>query len=58
MEGSGGPCSVKAVKRFVEKPDLEMTAKAYLESGEYFWNAGMFVWRVPVVENAFKAACP
>src|ERR1700712_5261852 len=46
--------SVRAVKRFVEKPDLE-TAKAYVDSGDYFWNAGMFVWRVPVVENAFKA---
>jgi len=33
------------VKRFVEKPDLE-TAKAYLDSGDYFWNAGMFVWSV------------
>jgi mannose-1-phosphate guanylyltransferase len=45
---------VMAVKRFVEKPDLA-TAKGYLSSGEYFWNAGMFVWRVPVVEAAFKA---
>ena len=45
---------VMAVKRFVEKPDLA-TAKGYLASGEYFWNAGMFVWRVPVVEAAFKA---
>ena len=45
---------VMAVKRFVEKPDLA-TAKGYLATGEYFWNAGMFVWRVPVVEAAFKA---
>lgn len=49
--------AVKAVKRFVEKPDLE-TARAYLASGEYFWNAGMFVWRVPVVEAAFKTHAP
>ncbi|HEY8993055.1 MAG TPA: mannose-1-phosphate guanylyltransferase [Lacunisphaera sp.] len=48
---------VMAVKRFVEKPNLE-TAKAYLASGDYFWNAGMFVWRVPVVEAAFKAHAP
>ena len=48
---------VMAVKRFVEKPDLA-TAQAYLASGEYFWNAGMFVWRVPVVEAAFKAQAP
>ncbi|MFZ5426010.1 MAG: mannose-1-phosphate guanylyltransferase/mannose-6-phosphate isomerase [Thermodesulfobacteriota bacterium] len=31
------------VRSFVEKPDLQ-TAKAYLESGEYYWNSGMFVF--------------
>ena len=35
------------VASFVEKPDLE-TAKSYLQSGDYFWNSGMFV---------FKAGC-
>ncbi len=33
------------VKRFVEKPD-EATARHYLESGRYAWNAGMFIWGV------------
>ena len=33
------------VKRFVEKPD-QTTAESYLQSGDYFWNAGMFVWSV------------
>lgn len=33
------------VKRFVEKPDLE-TAEAYLSSGEYYWNSGIFMFRV------------
>lgn len=33
------------VKRFVEKPDLA-TAQGYLDSGDYFWNAGMFIWSV------------
>lgn len=49
-----GGREVMKVERFVEKPDLE-TAERYLASGEYYWNAGMFVWRVPVVEAAFKA---
>ncbi|WP_174507946.1 mannose-1-phosphate guanylyltransferase/mannose-6-phosphate isomerase [Klebsiella oxytoca] len=31
------------VKRFVEKPDLE-TATKYLDSGEYYWNSGMFLF--------------
>lgn len=43
---------VREVKRFVEKPKLEV-AEAYLKSGDYMWNAGMFVWSVPVVEAAF-----
>lgn len=34
-----------ALKRFVEKPDLE-TATGYVHAGTYLWNAGIFVWRV------------
>lgn len=48
---------VYAVKRFVEKPELKV-AKSYLKSGTYLWNAGMFVWSVPVVEKAFAAHAP
>ncbi len=48
---------VMNVKRFVEKP-LRATAETYLASGEYFWNAGMFVWRVPVVVAAFQQHAP
>lgn len=48
---------VISVKRFVEKPDLA-TAQGYLSSGKYLWNAGMFVWRVPVVEAGLKAHAP
>ncbi|MBI5767153.1 MAG: mannose-1-phosphate guanylyltransferase [Verrucomicrobia bacterium] len=36
---------VRSVKRFVEKPDAA-TAKRYVKSGKYFWNAGMFAWSV------------
>ncbi|MEO0795071.1 MAG: sugar phosphate nucleotidyltransferase [Verrucomicrobiota bacterium] len=45
------------VQGFVEKPDLE-TAKSYLDSGEYFWNAGMFVWTVGTVDAAFAQHVP
>lgn len=45
------------VKRFVEKPDLD-TARAYLESGDYLWNAGMFVWSVPTIRAALAAHEP
>ena len=37
--------NVVKVERFVEKPDLEK-AKQYLESKEYLWNAGMFIFNV------------
>jgi len=32
------------VKQFTEKPDLESATK-FIESGDYYWNSGMFVWR-------------
>ncbi|PTY00512.1 sugar phosphate nucleotidyltransferase [Opitutus sp. ER46] len=45
-EVTGGPGGVvRAVRRFVEKPDAA-TAQRYLESGQFVWNAGMFFWRV------------
>lgn len=39
-----GHQDVRAVERFVEKPDLE-TATTYVASGEYFWNSGMFLFK-------------
>lgn len=45
------------VKRFVEKPKAEV-AEAYLKSGDYVWNAGMFVWSVRVVEQALAEHAP
>jgi mannose-1-phosphate guanylyltransferase len=38
-------CSVEA---FREKPDQQAAAR-YVESGEYFWNSGMFVWRAKTI---------
>lgn len=39
-----GDAAVYQVQAFVEKPDRQR-AQAYVSSGEYFWNAGMFVWQ-------------
>ncbi|WP_273867226.1 mannose-1-phosphate guanylyltransferase/mannose-6-phosphate isomerase [Serratia odorifera] len=36
--------AISGVARFVEKPDLE-TAQQYLDSGEYLWNSGMFLFK-------------
>ena len=41
------PAGVHQVARFVEKPDLE-TAQAYVASGQYCWNSGMFMFRASV----------
>jgi len=42
-----------SVRRFVEKPNLEMALK-YFDSGDFFWNGGMFIWQVSTIEKAFK----
>jgi mannose-1-phosphate guanylyltransferase len=44
-------------KRFVEKPDA-YTAARYVESGSYYWNAGMFIWRTRTMRNALAAFAP
>ena len=45
------------VKRFHEKPNLE-TAYQYLESGNFFWNSGMFIFKVSTMWKAFKKHMP
>lgn len=49
--------AVYRVKAFKEKPD-SATAKRYVDSGSYDWNAGMFFWRVPVISKEFEAHTP
>jgi mannose-1-phosphate guanylyltransferase len=46
-----------SVRRFVEKPSREV-AEGYLASGEYLWNAGMFVWSVPSFTAALRQHAP
>ncbi len=41
------------MKTFTEKPNEEM-AKIFVESGEFFWNSGMFIWSVAGIEDAFR----
>jgi len=44
-------------ERFVEKPDFA-TAQEYVNSGQYRWNAGMFVWSFITVTNALEKHQP
>jgi len=46
-----------AVERFVEKPDRE-TAVSYLESGDYFWNSGMFVFKASTILDEIHRLMP
>lgn len=48
---------VKPVIEFREKPDEE-TAKAYVESGEYAWNSGMFIWKASLILDKLKEYTP
>jgi len=43
-----GGSTVLEVSKFTEKPNLE-TAKRFLDEGTYYWNSGMFVWRVDTI---------
>ncbi len=45
------------VKRFAEKPDVA-TARRFVESGDFLWNSGMFIWRVDAIEEALRHYTP
>lgn len=48
---------VHKVLRFTEKPPLEQ-ARVFVESGEYLWNAGIFIWRARTILQAFEQYSP
>lgn len=45
------------VKTFTEKPDIEL-AKAFIESGDFLWNSGIFTWKCKTIINAFEQYLP
>ena len=45
------------VDSFREKPDLD-TAQKYIKESNYFWNAGIFIWNVNTIVNAFRMYQP
>ena len=45
------------VDSFREKPDLA-TAQQYIQKNDYFWNAGIFIWNVNTIVNAFRVYQP
>jgi len=48
---------LRKVKTFTEKPDLKM-AKIFLDSGDFYWNAGIFFWSLKSIMNSFEKFLP
>ncbi|HEY1012854.1 MAG TPA: mannose-1-phosphate guanylyltransferase [Herpetosiphonaceae bacterium] len=55
MEAQGLP--IHRVARFAEKPD-QATAERYVAQGDYYWNAGIFVWRTQTLLDALERFLP
>ena len=51
------PHGVFKVKTFAEKPNLA-TAQKFVESGDFFWNSGIFIWRADVILREIKQSLP
>ncbi len=45
------------VKTFTEKPDIEL-AKVFIESGDFYWNSGIFIWNIKSILAAFEKHLP
>ena len=54
VDGGG---TAREIDSFVEKPDLKK-AREYFESGQYYWNSGIFVWKTSSIMEQFKALMP
>lgn len=52
-----GQDRVKKVQQFREKPDYE-TARQFLESGNFLWNGGIFIWSAKSIAEAFEKFQP
>jgi mannose-1-phosphate guanylyltransferase len=59
IQYGGEPVSngIYKVKTFTEKPPLELAEK-FLESGDFLWNSGMFIWSIPAILKALNEFLP
>lgn len=49
--------NLKKVKTFTEKPNVEI-AKVFVDSGEFYWNSGLFIWSLSSIMKAFEKYLP
>ncbi len=52
-----GPGPIYPIDTFVEKPGIDR-ARHYFESGNYFWNSGIFVWKISVLLDQYRKLLP
>lgn len=52
-----GDNHLRKVKTFTEKPNIDL-AQAFVESGEFYWNSGIFIWSLKSIQNAFSRFLP
>ncbi len=48
---------IEPVKTFTEKPNLDL-AKVFFESGEFYWNSGIFIWTLKSIDKSFDEHLP
>ena len=53
-EGAG---NLHKVKTFTEKPNAEL-AQVFYETGEFYWNSGIFLWNLKTIDSAFQTLLP
>lgn len=49
--------AIHKVKTFTEKPNLEL-AQSFIQSGDFLWNAGIFIWSAKAIKQAFEKHLP
>jgi len=49
--------AIHKVKTFTEKPNLEL-AQSFVQSGDFLWNAGIFIWSAKAINKAFEKHLP
>ena len=57
IKENNGNSHIHKVKTFTEKPTLEI-AKTFIQSGDFLWNSGIFIWNVKAINNAFQKYLP
>ncbi len=57
MQPVAGYSSLHKVKAFTEKPELAM-ARLFLESGDFYWNSGIFIWKGTTILESYDRHLP